>query len=251
MGATEMYNLDFNTRVTTLDRAFLEELQQKGYLHTIPLDPGGGAESWSNYYFYEDPERSARDPWGSWQIMCLRHGFIIPPQGTEHEDGGLRQLAALGVDPGREPVGPVLGWMDSGLAGPPRRDVLGLVEVPALIAQVAAGVAMPVSMIFFVVLCMAEAFAWVRGGPPWRAAAPGPEGGVAPVDLARARCPVCADGFGVGTPVAALCPDCRTPHHEPCLRYIGHCAVFACSRTELTERRRREAIDEKARTATG
>lgn len=64
-GAIEMYNLDFRTAVKTLDRAQMEELIDKGYMRSLPQDPGQGADSSENYYF-TDASRNG--------VACKVHG---------------------------------------------------------------------------------------------------------------------------------------------------------------------------------
>src|ERR1700738_4848681 len=49
VGAMEMYNLDKNTKRTTLDGAFFTSLKSGGYLQSIPQDPGQGPGSSGNY----------------------------------------------------------------------------------------------------------------------------------------------------------------------------------------------------------
>lgn len=66
IGAIEMYNLDKNTRRTTLDAAFFRDLHGQGYLTSVPQDPGAGRGSSGNY-------RTTADGNG---ITCLRHGPI-------------------------------------------------------------------------------------------------------------------------------------------------------------------------------
>jgi hypothetical protein len=39
------------------------------------------------------------------------------------------------------------------------------------------------------------------------------------------ECPVC--GHGVDQ-AAKRCPQCGTPHHKECWKYMGGCAIFAC-----------------------
>lgn len=251
MGAVEMYELDFNTRIGALDRPFLDALQENGYLQSVPSDPGAGEGSWQNYFLVRVSEDSPLTTYGmNWSITCLHHGFIQPPRGTTYADGGMVQLARIGIDPGRTPYAAVpipgvapeswLRWQEP------------LEEGFDLLLWVGALLSLPIfGMSLFALSYFAIAQVYALATEGWYVDASPPGAGVARVDLAAARCPVCADGFGAGTPLASMCPACQTPHHEPCLRYIGHCAVFACSRTELTERRRQEAIDEKARTATG
>lgn len=238
-GALEMYELDYDTRVEVVDSALLETFREHGYLQYVPDDPGVGRGAQSNYFLY-------RSPRGRAYVMCLRHGFVVPPSGARPGDVAARQLAALGVDPGRHPVGGVAatpsGWT---------RNLSGLWDLANLMVALVAVLVFWFGALRLLVFVVHEAVAWLSHGAPSPAPPPSPGAVGSRVDLTQAKCPVCADGFGEGTPLASLCPTCRTPHHEPCLRYIGHCAVFACSRTELTERRRQEAIEEKAKTATG
>lgn len=49
VGAIEMYNLDKNTKRTTLDATFFLALKSGGYLQSIPQDPGAGPGSSVNY----------------------------------------------------------------------------------------------------------------------------------------------------------------------------------------------------------
>lgn len=73
VGATEMYNLDKNTKVTQLTVQFLQELKTGGYLQSIPQDPGQGPGTEGNYYFTEESPNG---------IACKVHGSIdgkIPP----------------------------------------------------------------------------------------------------------------------------------------------------------------------------
>jgi hypothetical protein len=236
--ALEMYELDHGTRVDDLDAPTLEAFRDQSYLQTIPTDPGVGPESTENYFLY-------RAPRGRPQVMCLRHGFVVPPPGARPGDDARRQLASLGIDPGRSPVGGLSTGPSSS-----RKLAAGLWELLFLMAALLAAVSLWFGILGLGFFGILEVVARLSHGAPAPVASP-EVSGKARVDLATARCPVCADGFGAGSPVASLCPDCRTPHHEPCLRYIGHCAVFACSRTELSEQRRREAIEEKAKAATG
>lgn len=235
-GAYEMYELDFQTKVEVLDDALLQTFVTEGYLQRIPDDPGAGPGSQSNYFL-------ARG-----KVMCLRHGFVRPPPGAQPRTSGMDQLAALGIDPGREPLAGVPASL--GGADRTRRSLAGLLDLGALFLGVGGALLFWLGALVAGGLLILEVVARLSHGPPTPVASPAP---TAPskVDLSAAKCPVCADGFGAGTPVASLCPTCQTPHHEPCLRYIGHCAVFACSRTELSEQRRREAVAEKAKSATG
>ena len=50
VGAIEMYNLDKNTKRTTLDAAFFVALKSGGYLQSIPQDPGQGPGTSGNYH---------------------------------------------------------------------------------------------------------------------------------------------------------------------------------------------------------
>ena len=66
VGAMEMYNLDKNTKRTTLDAAFFTALKSGGYLQSIPQDPYEGPGSSSNY--------QATDVNNG--IKCVKHGAI-------------------------------------------------------------------------------------------------------------------------------------------------------------------------------
>jgi competence protein ComGC len=65
-GAVEMYNLDSNCCRTDIGMQFLAELVKGGYLQSVPVDPGLGPNSGSNYYFTEDGNG----------IACRIHGTI-------------------------------------------------------------------------------------------------------------------------------------------------------------------------------
>jgi prepilin-type N-terminal cleavage/methylation domain-containing protein len=49
VGAMEMYNLDKNTKRTSLDGTFFVSLKSGGYLQSVPQDPGQGAGSSAHY----------------------------------------------------------------------------------------------------------------------------------------------------------------------------------------------------------
>ena len=49
VGAMEMYNLDKNTKRTTLDAGFFTSLKSGGYLQSIPQDPGQGPGTSTDY----------------------------------------------------------------------------------------------------------------------------------------------------------------------------------------------------------
>ena len=49
VGAMEMYNLDKNTKKTSLDPAFFTALKSGGYLQSVPQDPGQGVGTSANY----------------------------------------------------------------------------------------------------------------------------------------------------------------------------------------------------------
>lgn len=49
VGAMEMYNLDKNTKRTSLDAGFFTSLKSGGYLQSIPSDPGQGNGTSGNY----------------------------------------------------------------------------------------------------------------------------------------------------------------------------------------------------------
>lgn len=65
-GAVEMYNLDFNTSVGTLGGIW-DALKTKGYLQSIPNDPGAGGTSNTNYTMTSDSGNG---------ITCSTHGPI-------------------------------------------------------------------------------------------------------------------------------------------------------------------------------
>jgi len=65
-GAIEMYDLDKNTKVTSLDPAMWKALRSGGYLQWIPPDPGEGPGSNPNYRF---------TPGGN-RVRCEVHGSI-------------------------------------------------------------------------------------------------------------------------------------------------------------------------------
>jgi hypothetical protein len=66
VGAMEMYNLDKNTKRTTLDAAFFLSLKSGGYLQSIPQDPGEGPGTSGNY----------KDTSANNGIKCVLHGSI-------------------------------------------------------------------------------------------------------------------------------------------------------------------------------
>jgi prepilin-type N-terminal cleavage/methylation domain-containing protein len=66
VGAMEMYNLDKNTKRTTLDPGFFQSLKSGGYLQSVPQDPGQGPGSSSNY----------KDTNANNGIKCGIHGSI-------------------------------------------------------------------------------------------------------------------------------------------------------------------------------
>lgn len=66
VGAIEMYNLDKNTKRTTLDGAFFQALKSGGYLQSIPQDPGQGPGTSSNYLTTDTKNG----------IKCTVHGGI-------------------------------------------------------------------------------------------------------------------------------------------------------------------------------
>ena len=70
-GALEMYCLDYNTSITSLDAAVLETLRDKGYLQSVPVDPGSGKAPGENYVLHRG------------EIACLQHGFVQRPEGRE------------------------------------------------------------------------------------------------------------------------------------------------------------------------
>ena len=66
VGAIEMYNLDKNTKRTTLDAAFFQDLKSGGYLQSIPNDPRQGPGT-SDHYRLSDSGNG---------ICCTLHGAI-------------------------------------------------------------------------------------------------------------------------------------------------------------------------------
>jgi len=69
-GAIEMYNLDFNTSINALDDTLWGLLQGKGYLQSIPDDPGQGSGSNGNYSMTSESGNG---------ITCSEHGPIQAP----------------------------------------------------------------------------------------------------------------------------------------------------------------------------
>jgi prepilin-type N-terminal cleavage/methylation domain-containing protein len=65
-GAVEMYNLDFNTAIGSLGGIW-DALKTKGYLQSIPNDPGAGGSSNSNYTLTTESGNG---------IVCSVHGPI-------------------------------------------------------------------------------------------------------------------------------------------------------------------------------
>ena len=64
-GATEMYNLDYNTSITDLGGgSVLQQLKDNGYLQSVPDDPGAGIGSSANYVL------------NNGDISCSTHGAI-------------------------------------------------------------------------------------------------------------------------------------------------------------------------------
>ena len=92
IGATEMYNLDKNKRVTEITPALLEELKTAGYLQSVPNDPGQGEGTAANYI---------ATPGGN-GISCKMHGSVdqstkgqLPYPGTGSSnpmDAGIQSL---------------------------------------------------------------------------------------------------------------------------------------------------------------
>jgi len=66
VGAMEMYNLDKNTKRTSLDGSFFTSLKSGGYLQSIPQDPGQGPGTSGNY----------KDTTENNGIKCVTHGSI-------------------------------------------------------------------------------------------------------------------------------------------------------------------------------
>ena len=50
-GALEMYNLDNNTKIATLDKGVGEKLKTGGYLQSLVDDPGQGQDTFGDYIF--------------------------------------------------------------------------------------------------------------------------------------------------------------------------------------------------------
>jgi competence protein ComGC len=85
MGASEMYNMDHGTQLKTLDAKALAELVDKGYLKSIPEDPGQGEGSSGHYSFQED---------GS--VKCSVHGGVDEPAPQVEEAAPSQQVPGLG-----------------------------------------------------------------------------------------------------------------------------------------------------------
>jgi competence protein ComGC len=68
LGATEMYNLDKNTKQKELTPQFFQALKKDGYLQSIPSDPGQGPDSSASYYFTPRGEGGG--------IACKVHGSV-------------------------------------------------------------------------------------------------------------------------------------------------------------------------------
>ena len=67
VGAVEMYNLDKNTKVGTLDATLWTSLKRGGYLQSIPKDPGQGKATGEGY---------SPDSAGGNGIKCAVHNTI-------------------------------------------------------------------------------------------------------------------------------------------------------------------------------
>lgn len=223
-GAIEMYSLDLDRRVTTLDAGTLGELVANGYLQSLPVDPGTGRR---DTYVHLAGVGDG--------IFCLAHGAIRP---KVHGVPARQQLVDLGV------TDPAL--LARALAGPapavPRRsDPWPVVALQATVLVLVGGTIGVLALLVFahawlievlgplgIMVLAAEAYLlgrWLRDRRA-RAAKPGAER----PDLVRwerARCPVCASGFA-GRVRVATCPRCRTPHHDDCLGWNGGCGVYAC-----------------------
>ena len=70
-GALEMYNLDQNKSEKTLSDEIFKQLKEKGYLQSIPQDPGSGKKEGEGYTFDE----------ASGTVKCATHGTINAPTG--------------------------------------------------------------------------------------------------------------------------------------------------------------------------
>ena len=66
VGAMEMYNLDKNTKRTSLDSTFFEQMKSGGYLQSVPQDPGEGPGSHHHYEACNEGNG----------IRCTLHGGI-------------------------------------------------------------------------------------------------------------------------------------------------------------------------------
>jgi len=66
-GALELYNLDKNTKIRELTPQVWQDLKTGGYLQIVPIDPGQGEGSASNYYFTDKASSG---------IACRVHGSI-------------------------------------------------------------------------------------------------------------------------------------------------------------------------------
>ena len=86
-GANEMYNLDYNIEpcqsYKKLTPSHLKTLQDNGYLHAIPNDPGFGKNSSSNYKSTADGKH----------IFCINHGFVFTEQLSK-----LSKMASLNAN---------------------------------------------------------------------------------------------------------------------------------------------------------
>ncbi len=71
-GAIEMYNLDFNQSLTTLDGTLLTKLKTEGYLQSVPNDPGKGQ---TNTYALIAVD-------GNWGLSCVGNHGPIQDSGT-------------------------------------------------------------------------------------------------------------------------------------------------------------------------
>lgn len=45
------------------------------------------------------------------------------------------------------------------------------------------------------------------------------------------RCPYCHDHLGEEALSEVTCEECSTRHHTECIRELGHCATYGCSRS--------------------
>jgi hypothetical protein len=73
-GATEMYNLDYNTDVQVMDEAFQAKLVEQGYLQSRMVCPNRTARGAVGDGYVMAERNDDRDK-GRW-VACLDHGFV-------------------------------------------------------------------------------------------------------------------------------------------------------------------------------